>query len=156
MSFELKKPYTQNEKNVFIDKYNHGDNMRIVETSTALYALEPNETMENDVPIVNPNYEIEQIQKKKEQFNKDFFLTSLGYIRRKVTMKTGETKDFLSDLLSVISLGISSGQAVNIITYKEPDFTKDDVDWETLQEPKIVTAEFIQECFARLSSDFTG
>ena len=41
---------------------------------------------------------------KKEQFNKDFFKTSLGYIRRKVSMATGETKDFLSDLLPSISI----------------------------------------------------
>lgn len=100
--------------------------------------------------------EEEKTQAKREQFNKDFFLTSLGYIRRKVTMKTGETKDFLSDLLPVISMGVQSGQAVTIIAYKEPDFTQDEVDWESLQEAKTVTAEFVQECFARLSSDFTG
>ena len=105
---------------------------------------------------INPNYEAEQIEAKREQFNKDFFLTSLGFIRRKVTMKTGETKDFLSDLLPVISMGVQSGQAVTIIAYKEPDFTTDVVDWESLQEVKTVTAEFVQECFARLSSDFTG
>lgn len=106
--------------------------------------------------VLNPNYEAEQIEAKREQFNKDFFLTSLGYIRRKVTMKTGETKDFLSDLLPVISMGVQSGQAVTIIAYKEPDFTQDVTDWEDLQEQKIVTAEFVQECFMRLSFDFTG
>lgn len=106
--------------------------------------------------VLNSNYEAEQTQARQEQFNKDFFLTSLGYIRRKVTMKTGETKDFLSDLLPVISMGVQSGQAVTIIAYKEPDFTTDVVDWEALQEQKTVTAEFVQECFARLSSDFTG
>ena len=100
--------------------------------------------------------EEEKAQAKREQFNKDFFLTSLGYIRRKVTMKTDETKDFLSDLLPVISMGVNSGQAVTIISYKEPDFTQDVTDWEALQEVKTVTPEFIQECFARLSSDFTG
>ena len=106
--------------------------------------------------ILNPNYEAEQEEARKEQFNKDFFQTSLGYIRRKVTMKTGETKDFLSDLLPVISMGVNSGQAVTIIAYKEPDFSTDEVDWKALQEEKTVTPEFIQECFARLSSDFTG
>lgn len=106
--------------------------------------------------VLNPNYEAEQTQARQEQFNKDFFQTSLGYIRRKVTMKTGETKDFLSDLLPVISMGVNSGQAVTIIAYKEPNFKTDVVDWEALQEQKTVTAEFISECFARLSSDFTG
>lgn len=112
--------------------------------------------VENGELVLNPNYEAEQIEAKREQFNKDFFLTSLGYIRRKVTMKTGETKDFLSDLLPVISMGVQNGQAVTIIAYKEPDFTQDVTDWEALQEQKIVTPEFVQECFMRLSFDFTG
>ena len=38
----------------------------------------------------------QKIKEREEEFNKEFFLTSLGYIRRKVTMKTGEVKDFLS------------------------------------------------------------
>lgn len=106
--------------------------------------------------IINPNLEKIKIEKRKTQFNKDFFQTSLGYIRRKVTMKTGETKDFLSDLLPVISMGVNSGQEVTIIAYKEPDFTQEITDWETLQEKVIVNATFIQECFNRLSVDFTG
>lgn len=145
---------------------NYGDDGEIIEeylvTDTVkenyptYYALEANEILADGEVIIDPDYEVEQEAKRQEQFNKDFFLTSLGYIRRKVTMKTGETKDFLSDLLPVISMGVNSGQAVTIIAYKEPDFTTDVVDWESLQEEKTVTAEFISECFARLSSDFTG
>lgn len=139
---ELKKPYTQEQRIKFIVENNHKLDYVIEENETSLLAL--GETEE------------EKTEAKKEQFFKDFFLTSLGYIRRKVTMKTGETKDFLSDLLPVISLGVSTGQVVNIITYKEPDFTLNEVNWLELQENKIVTPEFIQECFAKLSSDFTG
>lgn len=139
---ELIKPYTEAQKIKFIVENNHERGYKIEETDKALLALW---------------YEEEQlIEQKKEQFNKDFFQTSLGYIRRKVKMKTGETKDFLSDLLPVISMGVQSGQAVTIIAYKEPDFTQDVTDWEALQEQKTVTAEFVQECFMRLSSDFTG
>lgn len=139
---ELKKPYTDEQRIKFIVENNHKKGYVIEESATSLVAL--GETEE------------EKIEAKKEQFNKDFFLTSLGYVRRKVTMKTGETKDFLSDLLPVISMGVQNGQAVTIIAYKEPDFTQDVTDWEALQEQKIVTAEFINECFARLSVDFTG
>lgn len=106
--------------------------------------------------IINPDYEQEQAEKREEQFNKDFFQTSLGYIRRKVSMKTGETKDFLTDLLPVISLGVQSGQTVSIITYTPPDFTQEEVDWESLQTLKTATPVLIQECFAQLSADFTG
>ncbi len=137
---QLKKPYTDEQRINFIVEYNHKRNYVIEETETQLQAL--------------GNTEEEQINARKEQFNKDFFKTSLGYVRRKVSMATGETKDFLSDLLPTISMGVQMGQPVQIITYKEPDFTTDEVDWVSLQEIKTVTAEFVQECFLQLSNDF--
>lgn len=106
--------------------------------------------------VINPDYEQQQAEKREEQFKKDFFETSLGWIRRKVSMKTGETKDFLTDLIPVISLAVSQGKAANIITYKEPDFTKDITDWTALQEVKQATPQFIQECLNQVSTDFTG
>lgn len=99
-------------------------------------------------------WEEKQIEARKEVFTKDFFQTSLGYVRRKVSMATGETKDFLSDLLPTISMGVQMGQPVSIITYKEPDFTTDEIDWVALQEVKTVSAQFVQECFMQLSNDF--
>ena len=96
----------------------------------------------------------EQAKEREEQFNKDFFNTSLGYVRRKVTMATGETKDFLSDLLPTISIGVQMGQPVTIITYNKPDFTQEITDWTVFQNEKTVTAEFVQECFMQLSNDF--
>ena len=104
----------------------------------------------------NPEYANEQRQKRISEFQKDFFNTSLGNIRRKVTMKTGEIKDFLTDLLPVISLGVQSGQTVNIITYNTPDFSQNITNWEILQEVKQATPEFIQECFEQVNKDFTG
>ena len=105
---------------------------------------------------INENLEEEKIQAKETKFNQEFFLTSLGYIRRKVSMATGETKDFLSDLLPVISMGIQTGQTVPIITYSLPDFTKELTKeyLESLQTVKNVTAQFVQECFLQLSNDF--
>ena len=91
---------------------------------------------------------------RKEQFNREFFRTSLGYVRRKVHMNTGEIKDFLSDLLPTISLGVNIGQQVTILTYDAPDFTQDVEDWTELQHSEAVTAQFIQECLLQLSNDF--
>ncbi len=111
--------------------------------------------------ITIKRYRITQIaalteEEKQEQFNREFFYTSLGYIRRKVNMSTGETKDFLSDLLPVISMGIQTGQTISIITYSLPDFAQEITTeyLETLQTVKNVTTEFIQECFLQLSNDF--
>ena len=99
-------------------------------------------------------YKYEKAQEREEQFNKDFFKTSLGYIRRKVSMAIGETKDFLSDLLPTISMGVQMGSPVQIIAYDKPDFTQEVTDWTSLQSVKTVTAEFVQECFMQLSNDF--
>ena len=121
------------------------------------YALQPYEKLVDGEVIDNTEeYEQEQIQAKQEEFNKEFFLTSLGYIRRKVSMSTGETKDFLSDLLPVISMGVQSGQTVPIITYSLPDFNQELTTeyLESLQTVKNVTAQFVQECFLQLSNDF--
>jgi hypothetical protein len=96
----------------------------------------------------------EKAAQRQADFEKAFFNTSLGYVRRSVTMADGSHKDFLSDLLPVISMGVQAGQAVNILTYDEPPFDHDIEDWTEYQHQVIVTAEFIQECFRQLSNDF--
>ena len=108
--------------------------------------------------VINPDYEQEQAEVREKQFNNEFFHTSLGWIRRKVNMKDGSTKDFLADLLLPIKAGLELGQKVIIITYKTPDFT---IDYSeeyiiSLQEKKEATAEFIQECLMQTVADFGG
>ena len=105
-------------------------------------------------PVRNPHYEEEQAEIRSNEFHRAFFNTSLGYIRRIVTMADGSHKDFLSDLLPVISMGVSQGQQVSIIAYDEPDFMQEEVDWAELQHVQTVTPQFIQECFLQLSNDF--
>lgn len=104
--------------------------------------------------IKNPNYEADKAAIREEEFNKAFFNTSLGYVRRSVTMADGSKKDFLSDLLPVISMGVQGGQTVHILTYDQPPFTGDVEDWTEYQHQVIVTPQFIQECFIQLSNDF--
>lgn len=114
--------------------------------------------LQDDVLVINPNYEQEQAEARKKQFNNEFFKTSLGWIRRKVNMKDGSTKDFLADLLLPIKAGLELGQKVVIITYKTPDFTinYDEEYIISLQEKKEATAEFIQECLMQTVADFGG
>lgn len=78
--------------------------------------------------------------KPKEQFLKDFFNTSLGYVRRKVSMQTGDTKDFLTDILPLLQVDIP------ILIYTE--------DGE--QHKVMVTEDFINECKQQLLKDFYG
>lgn len=114
------------------------------------------EETETEYQLYNGEYlSIEEIAVQREvEFNKSFFNTSLGYIRRSVTMADGSKKDFLSDLLPVISMGVSQGQTVNILTYDKPPFDEDIEDWTEYQHQAVVTPQFIQECFLQLSNDF--
>jgi len=99
-------------------------------------------------------YDKEQEEKREQAFKQAFFITSLGYVRRSVTMADGTKKDFLSDLLPVISMGVQSGTEVHILTYEEPPFDEDITDWTEYQKQVTVTPQFIQECFLQLSNDF--
>lgn len=112
--------------------------------------------VENNQIKLCDNAEEMKAQDRQEQFCREFFHTSLGWIRRKVTMKDGSVKDFLADLLIPIKTGIELGNIVKIITYDEPDFTKkaDKEYMESLQKIKTVTMEFIQECLLQTVADF--
>lgn len=163
MSYRIDKPFSEKERMDFIVKYNHNLGLRIEETEQSMFALEKNEMMSTDSdgnlsPAVNPNYENEQTALRKKEFNNKFFNTSLGWIRRKVRMKDGSEKDFLSDILLQIKAGMELGQKIDIITYLEPDFNKvlTDEYTETLQVKKAVTPEFIQECLQQTVKDFYG
>ena len=104
--------------------------------------------------ILNPNYEEEKARERESEFNKAFFNTSLGYIRRSVTMADGSKKDFLSDLMPTIKMGLESGIPVNILSYDKPPFDRDIEDWTEYQHKVVATPQFIQECFTQLSNDF--
>ena len=158
MAYKLEKPCDENKLADFVVMYNHRKGLRIEETPIAYYALKENEIMQDDKPIVDVDFEAKQTKLREEKFKSEFFLTSLGWIRRKVNMKDGSTKDFLADLLLPIKAGLELGQSVEIITYKTPDFTLDYTEEYiiSLQERKQATAQFIQECLARMVADFSG
>lgn len=108
---------------------------------------QPNETL--DGIELNPNYEEIKAQERREEFNKAFFKTSLGYIRREVSMKDGTTKTFLTDMLPQLVVGFP------ILAYEEPDFTQD-VNVVDYQKQVMVTEEFLKECKDQLIVDFYG
>ena len=91
---------------------------------------------------------------REESFEQEFFQTSLGWIRRQVTMANGTQKDFLSDLLPAIITAVQMQQAVNMIAYDKPDFTEDVTDWTQYQHIVNPTPQFIQECLTQLGNDF--
>ena len=108
--------------------------------------------------INNNEYLQRAAEYRKNIFEKEFFNTSLGWIRREVLMKDGSSRNFLSDLLLQIKAGLEMGINVNILTYKLPDFTRELSDDYiiTLQEIKSATPEFIQECLMQTVTDWEG
>ena len=80
-------------------------------------------------------------EKQQEKFAQEFFNTSLGYVSRKVHMKDGTIKDFLSDILPLLQVDVP------IITYN--------IDG-TQNVGVLVTVEFIEECKQQVLIDFYG
>ena len=158
MAYELDKltDYSDKKRADFIAEYNHRKGLKIEETSDAIYALEKNEIIKNGIPIINPNYEAECASERQKKFERDFFQTSFGWIRRQVRMKDGTTKDFLADLLLQIKAGIELGQEVNVITYHLPDFYQEATEdyMVSLQEKKLATLQFVAECLSITAQDF--
>ena len=95
-----------------------------------------------------------EAEQREATFKREFFQTSLGWIRRDVTMANGNKKDFLSDLFPAIMAATQAGQTVNIIAYTEPDYTQEVTDWTEYQTIVQPTAQFIQECLITLGNDF--
>ena len=131
----------------FNSKYLDEDILR-VETSEELYEawlLDEKKVIYKEGEIIlNPDYETEKQAELIEQFNKEFFNTSLGYVRRKVTMKDGSSKDFLTDIVPLLQAG------VQIITYSLNGT-------EVVQNTGVVvTEQFITECKQQLFNDFYG
>ena len=93
-------------------------------------------------------------EQRREQFHREFFNTSLGYVRRTVTKADGTTADFLLDYISLINKAVESGLDYSIITYDEPDFTKDITDWTQYQHYVVATNQFVLECLAQAGNDF--
>lgn len=93
----------------------------------------------NDL-IINPNYEEDKQAREDEEFNRQFFPTTLGYVRRQVTMKDGSHQNFLTDILPLLVVGVP------VLVYSR----------ELVQTRVQVTEVFINECKQQLFKDFYG
>jgi hypothetical protein len=106
--YKLNKPYTTKERAHFIVTYNHNKGLTIEETDKALYALEVNEIMQDGEPVINPDYEKEQEQKRKEHIQsltctkRDFALIlqkfGITYSQLKELIATNENAQLEWDL----------------------------------------------------------
>ena len=101
MSYRLNKPFTAEEKDNFIFKYNQdcfheGYHCRIEETDKALFALEDNEIMVDGEPVIDPDYEEKQKQAEEERVN-NLTMTALDFL--KVLYSIGLTREQVHNYL---------------------------------------------------------
>lgn len=123
---KIEKPYTEEQRCNFIVEYNYQQGYEIRETETELQAW---------------GYTEEEKQEQEEkEFNRKFFSTSLGYVSRDVHMKNGTVKDFLTDILPLLKVGIP------VLVYTR----------ELVQSKVPATQQFIDECGQQLIADFYG
>lgn len=110
--------------------------------------------------IENPDYEQVKTQQREDGFKKEFFNTSLGWIRRKPTLADGTQDDFLNNDLPLLALALMGGSSpVLPIAYQLPDFTRELTDEYMISlqvKNQPITLQFINECMAVKMSDFSG
>lgn len=94
-----------------------------------------------------------EAKEREENFKKQFFKTSLGWIRKKATMKDGSVDNFLTDDLPLLEIGLRNGFVAKVIVYSTPDFTIDFniLDYQSYVE---VTPQFIGECLQEKQQEF--
>lgn len=108
----------------------------------------------------NPDYEQEKAKQRENGFKKEFFNTSLGWIRRKPTLADGTEDDFLNNDLPLFAINLmGGGTPILPIAYQLPDFTQELTDkyMVSLQiKNQPITLQFINECMTVKMSDFSG
>ena len=100
----------------------------------------------------------EEVKRREEQRRRDywytnFFQTSLGWVRKKATMKDGTVDDFLTQDLPLLAIGLGQGAEAKVIVYATPDFTQE-IDILALQSYVDVTPQFIMECLLEKQNEF--
>ena len=100
----------------------------------------------------------EEVKRREEAARRaywttNFFQTSLGWVRKKATMKDGTVDNFLTDDLPLLAIGLNQGAQAKVIVYATPDFTQE-IDILALQSYVDVTPQFIMDCLLEKQNEF--
>lgn len=117
-----------------------GENITSIEITQDVYDNLERYMYDNGAIVLNPNYEKEQEEKRLEEFKKNYFETSLGWVSRKVHMTDGSLRDFLFDILPALPIGET------IITYN----------LDSTQNFVQINEQFLNECKTQIKKDFWG
>lgn len=96
-----------------------------------------------------------QRQARIDYWNTNFFETSLGWVRKKATMKDGSVDNFLTDDLPLLAIGLQNGADAKVIVYAIPDFNEE-IETQIIESQSYVsiTAQFIMECLQEKQQEF--
>ena len=111
-----------------------------------ILSYEESENAITEIITRDTEKEAEQAAAAEAALRRQFFQTSLGYIKRTVTMKDGSQKDFLTGILPALKDKFEKGVAVSILVYAQ----------DGQQQSKEVTEQFFNECDNQLYYDFFG
>ena len=132
MAYRLDKPYTAEDKDNFIFKYNQdcfgeGYHCRIEETEKALFALEENEIIVDGEAIINPEWEEIETARRKAEFEAQFLATSKGNYRLipKGYANAQQSIDTVNNIVNAMG-ELTETIANMVIFYETPDFTKEE------------------------------
>ena len=92
-------------------------------------------------------------KQRRDYWYANFFQTSLGWVRKKATMKDGTVDDFLTQDLPLLAIGLGQGAEAKVIVYATPDFTQE-INILALQSYVDVTPQFIMECLLEKQNEF--
>ena len=155
MAYKLEYPYSEQDRLKFIVQFNHQQrlNIEIIDNHVFVnyptyYALEANEIMVNNEPVVDPDYEAKQAQKEKERIAKltctkrvfALMLQELGitYTMLKQLIATNEQAQLEWDLcvelqrsnplldVMALQLGITPEQLDGLFRYANGEITIED------------------------------
>lgn len=137
MSYKLKKPCTGKQRADFIVKYNHKLGLRIKETESALYALEPDEIMQDGVPVKNPDFEAQQLAEAKQAKYKEANQGAKAYL---------ESGEALFELTPTQHIEATDGNIGKLTAYAlafvTGQLTADDVVyWNTKEDETIALTQ---------------
>lgn len=136
MSYKLEKPYTDIKRADFVVLHNHQHGRKIEETQTALYALEPDEIMQDGEPVQNPNYAQEQLTAAKEAKIQEATDKAYAYEQTDalITVKATNAMTRVSDLYHI------EGHFTNMIkisAYAQSMGEEDILPWNTKENVNV-------------------
>lgn len=123
MSYKLLKPYTKEQEINFKVEYNHKKGLELVETETALYALEKWEKVVNDKVVDNTQeYENKLALEREESFKNNFFKIKDACWFRKQPKGYNSAIESLNTAFNVVSV-LGKLPANTLTFYIAPDFS---------------------------------